>query len=183
MEIRKSACRTVECEDRDAYNADMGSLHTDALLPSVGRRSSLNTEEANETLCGHDAFYCVLIAASAFFIGTNRLPHFSSDGYIPCSVESQPEAFSRLLPRQAWGKARIKPRKRQTRSLATPEIFVCRVGAKDDKNKESVHITFLSDLKKTKKRSDKKKRWISSKHVISEQADKESVKSREKCSL
>ena len=41
-------------------------------------------------------------------------------------------------------------------SLATPEIFIEMVFAEDDKNKR-VRVTFLSDLKKTKRKATNKK--------------------------
>ena len=65
------------------------------------------------------------------------------------------------------------PSTRNSMSLATPNIFVYRVGAKDDKNKKS--ITFLSDIKsheRAKKGKKKQQHYIKS---VSEQAEKKKV--------
>ena len=41
-------------------------------------------------------------------------------------------------------------------SLATPKICIWMVGAKDDKNKRVVRLTFLSDIKKTEEKRQNK---------------------------
>ena len=75
--------------------------------------------------------------------------------------------------------SRSTPGKRNNRSLATPKIFVYRVGARDDKNKKRARVTFLSDLKKTRKEK-RQKQVIEIIKEGSEQADKKSDKSHEK---
>ena len=73
------------------------------------------------------------------------------------------------------------PRERRNRSPATPEIFMYRVGPEGDKHKKVARVTFLSDIKKPKKKKSHNKRVMEIiKKVISEQANKKSDKKHEK---
>ena len=64
--------------------------------------------------------------------------------------------------------------------LRVSEYLYEMVGAKDAKNKKRVCVTFLSDIKETKKRKATKKVMGIIKKVISEQANKKTLKSHEK---
>ena len=79
---------------------------------------------------------------------------------------------------------KVDPRERQKHVFGDPQdIYVYVVGRRKTTKKKSVYITSLIEFKKSNKKSETKKVVEIIKKVISEQADKESVKSHEKCSL